>query len=97
MCDICGGNHFDGFCQMLSSSLNAEVNYIGNQGRPQFYNIHFPNSFNQGCKQNYSGASESGSQQQQHLPTHERSTKLKKLFNTLYNYLSRITKLQMYS
>jgi len=85
-CDLCEGNHANGFYHMPYSSHSAKVNYMGNQGRQQLFNNSFPN-FNQGWRQNNSNfggkqdeASRSGGHHQQFPPLYERVNKLKEKF-----------------
>jgi len=42
-CDFCGGDHPNGHCFYQNNSPEAEVNYMGNQGRQNgFFNNQGP-------------------------------------------------------
>ena len=47
-CDFCGGDHPNGHCSYQTNSPEAEVNYMGNQGRQGG----FSNNYSQGWKNN---------------------------------------------
>ncbi|KAG2390576.1 uncharacterized protein HKW66_Vig0220180 [Vigna angularis] len=77
-CDFCGDSHPNGHCQAPSSSQHEEVNDMGNQGRQNFFNNHFPNPSNQGWRQAQEASSSRNLYQpaQHYPPQSDRTSKL---------------------
>ncbi|KAG2381148.1 uncharacterized protein HKW66_Vig0254650 [Vigna angularis] len=77
-CDFCGDDHPNGHCQVPGSSQSEEVNYMGNQGRQNFFNNSFPNPANQGWRQaqGASGSRNSYQPGQQYASQNDRTAKL---------------------
>jgi len=71
-CDFCGGDHPNGHCSYQNNAYEAEVNYMGNQGRQGGFSYNYPqgwkNNQNQnfGWKQDYNSSNKQGPFQQQH-------------------------------
>ncbi|XP_052723859.1 uncharacterized protein LOC128193791 [Vigna angularis] len=77
-CDFCGDDHPNGHCQVPGSSQSEEVNYMGNQGRQNFFNNPFPNPANQGWRQaqGASGSRNPYQPGQQYASQNDRTAKL---------------------
>ena len=71
-CDFCGGDHLNGHCSYQNNAFEAEVNYMGNQGRQggfsNNYSQGWKNNQNQnfGWKRDYNSSNKQGPFQQRH-------------------------------
>jgi len=84
-CDFCEGNHSNGQCSYQVNPSQAEVQYMGNQGRQGGYSGNYQNNAAQGWRNNQSqgfgwkqdaGPSNTPYQQQQFPSTQDKITKL---------------------
>jgi len=64
---FCGGDHPNGHCSYQNNASEAEVNYMGNQGRKCGFSNNYPQGWknnqkqNFGWKQDYNSSNKQGS------------------------------------